>query len=307
MVEAGVLAGPRTFSSGEFVITQALAWGDNLAITSPENAAFNADVRARWGAIELKNYRLAARLHHQYLVEAARKHPLSVTAEGGPLYADIGFAMDGQPGWEHLIAPLRMYADATTFFGKAGIHYSPTVIVAGHVNGAKDYYRQSQGLLEDEKYNRFIPRDTLEAQHANLPNWPKEEFSFPFVAEAMADIVRAGGYGALGEHGEQVGIGTHWELWAYAEALTPLEALRAGSYGGAHFVGLDQEIGSIEVGKLADFVVLNADPLEDIRHSADIHWVVKAGNLYDGDSLDRVWPDGRPFGQAPWAAGRVAR
>ncbi len=300
MIEAGVLLGPRTFSSGEFVITQAYAWGDNLAITNPENAVFNADARALWGAIELKNYRLASRQHHQYLIEAARRHPITVTAEGGPLFADVGYAMDGQPGWEHLIGPLRLYRDATQFFGAAGIHYSPTVIVAGHVNGAKDYFRQHQGLLEDEKYNRFMPRQNLEAQHANLPDWPKREFSFPLVAEGMADIVRAGGYGALGEHGEQVGIGTHWELWAYAEALTPLEALWVGSYGGAHYVGLDRELGSIEVGKLADLIVLNSDPLEDIRNSTDIELVVKAGNVYDPQTLDRIWPDSRPFGAAPW-------
>ena len=300
MIEAGVLVGPRTYSSAEFVITQASAWGDNLEITGPENAAFNAGYRFRWGAIELKNYRLASRQQHQYLIEAAREQPITVTAEGGPLFADIGYTLDGQTGWEHIVAPLPLYKDASLFFGTAGVHYSPTVIVAGHVNGAKDYFRQSQGLLEDSKYNRFSPRDMLEQQQKNLHDWPKTEFSFPIMAEGLADIVRAGGYGALGEHGEQVGIGSHWELWAYAEALTPLEALKVASYDGAHFVGLDKEIGSIKTGKIADLIVLNSNPLENIRNSADIAFVVKAGNVYDDDTLNRVWPDNRAFGPAPW-------
>lgn len=300
MIEAGVLAGPRTYSSAELVITQSYAWGDNLEITNVENATYNAGHRARWGAIQLKNYRLASRQHHQYLIEAARAHSITVTGEGGPLFADVGFAMDGQTGWEHFLGPLPIYRDAVLFLGKAGMHYSPTVIVAGHVNGAKDYFRQSAGLLEDAKYRRFMPADRLEAMHANVPDWPKSAFSFPIVAEGLADIIRAGGYGALGEHGEQYGIGTHWELWAYAEALTPLEALTVGSLHGAHFVGLDGETGSIEVGKLADLIVLDSDPLEDIRNTADIAYVVKAGNVYDDETLNRIWPDGRSFGQAPW-------
>ena len=300
MIESGVLAGPRTYSSAEVVITQTYAWGDNLEVTSAENAAFNARYRARWGAIELKNYRLASRRQHQYLIDAAREIPITVTGEGGPLFANIGYAMDGQTGWEHFAAPLPLYRDATEFMGRAGIHYSPTVNVAGHVHGAMQYYRQFQSLLEDDKYNRFIPRSDLEQKHSAVVDRPKSSFSFAIVAEGLKDILRAGGYGALGEHGEQPGIGTHWELWSYAEALTPLEALTVGSYGGAHFVGLDKEIGSIEVGKIADLIVLNSNPLDDIRNTTDIAWVIKAGNIYDGDTLDRVWPDQQSFGTPPW-------
>ena len=112
--------------------------------------------------------------------------------------------------------------------------------------------------------------------------------------------MRAGGYGVLGEHGEQVGIGTHWELWAYAEALTPLEVLTVASLHGAYFVGLDHQTGSIEEGKLADLIILNSDPLEDIHNTTDIAYVMKAGNLYDDESLDMIWPEQKAFGQAAW-------
>ena len=121
------------------------------------------------------------------------------------------------------------------------------------------------------------------------------------VAEGLADIVRAGGYGAIGEHGEQPGIGSHWEIWAYAEALTPLEVLKVATWDGAYFIGLEKETGSIEVGKLADLVVLNADPLADIRNTADVRYTMKAGVLYDASTLDRLWPERRPLGRLPWA------
>jgi len=290
LADTGLIRGPRTYSSAEFVITQSTAWGDNLEITSAENAEYNVRRRANWGARQIKNYRLASRQAHQYLIEASREWPLTVTSEGGPLLANIGFAMDGQTGWEHLIAQIPLYADGAEFLGRAAMHYPPTVSVAGHVNGAKEYFRPRQGLLQDEKYNRFISGADLGLMHRFLPDLPKNKFSFAILAEGMADIIRAGGYGALGEHGEQPGIGTHWEIWAYAEALSPLDVLKVATLHGAHFIGLDHEIGSVEPGKLADLIIFNRDPLENIRHTEDIAYVLKGGVLYDDDTLDRVWP-----------------
>jgi len=301
LIEAGLVTGPRTFSSAEFVLTQAYAWGDFLAINSAEDAAYHVDRRADWGAVTIKNYRQPGRAQHQLLMGAARERGISVTSEGGPLYFDIGLAMDGQTGWEHIVAPLPLYSDATTFFGQAEMVYSPTVIVAGHVNGAKEYFRPRQNLLGDEKLLRFLPRSRVVAQVESSPEMiPLSEVSFPIVSEGLADIVRAGGYGAIGEHGEQVGIGSHWELWAYAEALTPLEALTVATLHGAYFIGFDQETGSIEEGKLADLIVLNGDPLEDIQNTMDIAFVMKAGHLYDDETLDEIWPEERAFGHAPW-------
>jgi Tol biopolymer transport system component len=300
MTEAGLITGPRTFSSAEMVITHAYAWGDQIEIDTPEQAAHEVDRRADWGAATIKNFRQTRRGQHQLLIAATRDRGISVTGEGGPLFFDVGLAMDGQTGWEHIVAPLPLYHDATTFFGQAGAVYSPTVIVAGHVNGAKEYFRPRQGLLRDEKYRRFMPRAELLRQVQTARTIPKSEASFPIVAEGLADIVRAGGYGAIGEHGEQFGIGSHWEVWAYAEALTPLEALTVASRHGAHFIGLDHETGSIRAGKLADLVVLNADPLEDIRNTIDIAYVMKAGHLFVDDTLEQIWPSRRPYGPVPW-------
>jgi len=111
----------------------------------------------------------------------------------------------------------------------------------------------------------------------------KSAFSFPILAEGLADIVRAGGHVAVGEHGEQPGIGTHWEMWSYAEAMTSIEVLRAATLEGARFVGLERELGSIRAGKIADLVVLNGDPLSDIRRTADIRYVIKAGTVLRPD------------------------
>ena len=300
MVEAGVVLGPRTFSVGELVIHPGTGWGDQKIIRNQIDADREVDRRVDWGAVSIKNFRQSARYQQQLIMQAARRRKVTVTGEGGPLYFDVGVILDGQTGWEHLIANLPVYKDAATFFGKAGAVYSPTSIVAGHVHGSMQWFRQLQDLRADVKYRRFIPTATLERNLAGLQHLPKSAFSFPIIAEGLADIVRAGGHGALGEHGEQPGIGTHWELWAYAEALTPLEALKVGTIDGAYFIGLERETGSLAKGKLADLIVLNADPLRDIRNSADIAYVMKAGRLYDDETLNELWPNPRPYGPIPW-------
>ena len=104
----------------------------------------------------------------------------------------------------------------------------------------------------------------------------------------MAAIVRAGGHAAIGEHGENPGIGSHWEMWSYGTTMKPLEVLRMATISGARFVGLDQDVGSLKAGKLADLVVLNRNPLEDLHNTVDIAYVMKGGRLYDAATLERV-------------------
>lgn len=290
LIEAGGLLGPRTFSVAELLIHPGVAWGDERIIRSLDDAEREVNRRADWGAVSLKNYRQTGRFQHQLLLQAARARGITVTSEGGPLYFDVGLIVDGQTGWEHLIANLPIYRDAATFFGQAGAVYSPTAIVAGHVLGSMHWFRPRHDLLADRKYRRYMPEFQIRARIAGDRLVPKSSLSFPIIAEGLADVVRAGGRGALGGHGEQPGIGTHWELWSYAEALTPLEALRVATLDGAYFIGLDQETGSIVPGKLADLVVLNGNPLADIRNTADIAYVMKAGRLYDDDTLAEVWP-----------------
>lgn len=303
---AGRLVGPRVFTTTELLIHPGVAWGDQVIIRSPADAANEVNRRADWGAVSIKNFRQSRREQHQWLLDAARTRGITVTSEGGPLYFDVGLTMDGQTGWEHLIATLPVFSDAAQFFGRAGMVYSPTSIVAGHVNGSMRYYRSRQRLAQDPKFRRFGTAADLARVSRDTATLPLTEFSFPIIAEGLADIMRAGGRGAIGEHGEETGIGEHWEVWAYAEALTPLEAIRAATIDGAWFMGLDRELGSITTGKLADLVVLDGNPLADIRQTANIAFVMQGGRLYDDDTLDQLWPARRPYGTVPWSAGAAA-
>ncbi len=296
LVETGQVIGPRTLGSAEIVITRATAWGDQTDIRDRADALYNVRRRIDWGANVIKNYRVGSRSSQQLLIGACRQLSCNVTSEGGSLSMMLSYVLDGQTGWEHAFTSLPIYKDVIQFFGQSGLSYSPTAGVAGHVPGASAYFRAFESEASYARYRRFdADPNHEEGDHQAPPRRPKEAFSFPLVAQGLADVLHAGGYGAIGEHGSQPGIGSHWEIWAYAEALSAQEAITVATRHGARFLGIEQDTGSIEVGKLADLIVLNADPLADIRNTANISHVVKSGVLFDAATLERLWPVRRPY------------
>jgi imidazolonepropionase-like amidohydrolase len=106
------------------------------------------------------------------------------------------------------------------------------------------------------------------------------------------ELARSGVEVQVGAHGQREGLAAHWEIWMLAQGgMTPMEALRAATIHGAHYLGLDKDIGSIEPGKLGDVVVLDANPLENIRNTDKVRTVVLNGRVYDGMTLDQLAPD----------------
>jgi len=298
MIEAGRLVGPRTYSTG--VPLTCSDFDDFREIATLDDALEHVRRAVNLGAISIKDYRQCTRTQREMMAEAARRTDVTLTSEGSdPLYI-LGLIMNGSTGWEHPIQYHPLYSDFSKFFGLAGAHYSAQLFISDYPHGAAiDHWLGEEDLWRNDKVRDWSPWPAL-ALRRGLTAKPLEEFIFPILAEGAADIKRAGGYTPAGAHGEQDGLGTHWEVWSYAAALTPMEALEAASLDGAHFLGLDQEIGSITVGKLADLVVLDANPLEDIRRTVDIRYVMKVGRLRDARTLEEIWPTPRPYGKHPW-------
>jgi Tol biopolymer transport system component/imidazolonepropionase-like amidohydrolase len=293
MVEAGLTVGPRAFSSGD-----PLYRGDGPRqneITSYEVAEQNITRLQSWGAVSVKQYLQPRRNQRQWISDIARKKGLMVTAEGDSLEYNLSMIMDGQTAWEHPLSYAPLYADATTFFGLAKAVYSPTFVVGGPAAWNEEFFWQEGDLWKDEKARRWLPWQQLVPHTRRRIVRPETDYSFPLIAQAMADIIAKGGYGAIGSHGQQHGIGSHWEIWMAASALGPMGALEVATAHGAHFLGASKDLGTISTGKLADVVVLNSNPLDNIRNTQDIRWVMKSGVLYDGMTLDEVKsPAGRP-------------
>jgi hypothetical protein len=215
--------------------------------------------------------------------------------------------MDGHTGWEHPLSYAPLYGDATTFFGLAGATYSPTFIVGGASAWNEEYYYQESDVWKDEKLRRFTPWRMLIPGTRRRILRPATDYSYPMIAQGLADIIAKGGYGSIGSHGQQHGLGSHWEVWSAASALGPMGALEVASAHGAHFLGAQKDLGSLEAHKLADLMVLNSNPLDNIRNTKDILYVMKAGTLYDAATLDEIWPVKKPFGNYYWVNPDVLR
>jgi hypothetical protein len=298
LIRAGMMPGPRTYSTGDPVYR-----GDGARqneITSREVAHQNVNRLANWGAVGIKQYLQPRRDQRQWVTEAARERGLMLTAEGSNLPYSLGMIMDGHTAFEHPLSYVPLYSDASRILGMAGATYSPTFVVGGPGPWNEEYFFAETDVWREEKQRRWMPWRQIVPHLRRRMLRPDTDYSFPMIAQGMADVIEHGGYGAIGSHGQAHGIASHWEIWMIAEAMGPMGALQVATMHGARFLGADDDLGSLETGKLADLLVLNANPLDDIRNTTDIRYVMQGGILWDGNTLDEVWPEARPFGPTWW-------
>ena len=299
MIEAGRAIGPRTFSTGDPLYSGNGPHRNEL--TSFEQTEHDITRLQSLGATALKQYLQPNREQRQWITEIARKKGLRVTGEGSSdLDHKLTMLMDGQAGFEHPTPYVPLYQDVAKMFGQAHTVYSPTLIVGGTAPWNEEYFFQASDVWKDKKQQRWIPWRELMPHLRRRWLRPLTDYHFGVQAQGVADIIANGGYSAIGSHGQAHGIGSHWEVWMLASALGPMGALEVASVHGAHFLGADKDLGTLEPGKLADLMVLNANPLDDIHNTMNINMVMKAGTLYDADSLDEIWPEKKPFGAYYW-------
>jgi len=248
----------------------------------------------------VKQYAQPYRQQRQWIADISRRRGLMVTGEGSDLPYNVGTTLDGQTGWEHPLSYVPLYSDVARFFGQAGAVYSPTLVVGGPGPWNEEYFWQEEDLWTDPKQQRWLPWRHLVPHTRRRTLRPVTDYSFPLLAQGLDDIIAEGGMGAIGSHGQHHGIGTHWEIWMLASAMEPIRALEVATIHGARFLGMEEDLGSLRPGKLADLLVLDADPLQEIRNSQAIRYVMKAGILYYADTLDEIWPTERPYGALPW-------
>jgi len=171
------------------------------------------------------------------------------------------------------------------------------------------YFITTMKPHDDAKLRRFIPHLFLDREiHGHDRQFMAHEVP-TWHTRPLRDLVRAGGKVGMGSHGQVQRLGSHWEIWAMAsgDGLTPHESLRAATATAAEAMGMQDDLGSLEVGKLADLIVLDRNPLADITNTTSIRYVMKAGRMWNGDTMDEVWPTRRVRPRGPWETGDDAR
>jgi Tol biopolymer transport system component/imidazolonepropionase-like amidohydrolase len=288
MVEAGLVTGPRIFSTG-FILYGADNSGRAI-LNSLDDARHHLRRLKALGAFTVKSYMQPRREARQWILQAAREEGMMVVPEGGgDLETNMTMILDGHTTIEHSLPVTPLRKDVVTLYGRSQTAYTPTLLVAYGGPSGDLWFHQHYELWKDERLQRYVPQavvDTLGRIRSFMAT--DEDWHHIDVAAGAKQILDAGGKVNLGGHGQMQGLGPHWELWTFVKGgMTPMEALRVGTLYPAQTLGLARDLGSIEKGKLADFVVLEKNPLEKIENTDSVALVVKNGRAYTPKELER--------------------
>ncbi len=288
MVESGMLHGPRVYSTGPGVGF----W--RYKIESLDHAKeVLKQYSEYYNTKSIKMYLVGNRQARQWIMMAAKELKLMPTTEGGlDFKLNMTQLLDGYPGHEHSLPIYPIYKDVVKTIADSKMAVTPTLLVSYGGPWAENYYYSREDVWGDKKIQNFTPYQELAQKSRRRPGWfMDEEHVFKKHAEFMKDLVEAGGLAGVGSHGQLQGLGYHWELWSVGSGgMKNHDALKVATSHGAEALGLDGDLGSLEAGKLADILILDKNPLDNIRNTNTITHVIKNGRVYNADTLDEVWP-----------------
>jgi Tol biopolymer transport system component/imidazolonepropionase-like amidohydrolase len=288
--KSGHLVGPRMFSTG-FILYG--AEGDFKAVVNNLDDARFAIARTKaFGAKSIKSYNQPRREQRQQIMQAAREQKVNVVPEGGSnFFANMSMIFDGHTGVEHNIPVNPVYKDVLSLWKNSKTGYTPTLIVNyGGMNGEFEWY-QKYNVWENETLLKYTPRYVVDTRSRHRTMVPEEEYKNGHIltSETVTALAKEGVKVNLGAHGQLQGLGAHWELWMLQQGgLSNHEALKAATINGAEYIGAAAEIGSLEKGKLADLIIMDKNPLEDIKNSNSVIYTMVNGRLYDINTMNEI-------------------
>lgn len=288
MVDAGMIHGPRVYSTGPGVGY----WAYNIESLEHAKEVLK-QYSEYYNTKSIKSYLVGNRQQRQWVIMAAKELELMPTTEGGlDFKQNMVNMIDGYPGHEHSYPIYPIYNDVITTSAKSQMAITPTLLVSYGGPWAENYFYSREKPYNDKKLQYFTPYEELAQKSRRRPGWfMDEEHVFKKHAEFMKDLIEADGIGGVGSHGQLQGLGFHWELWAVASGgMTNHDALRTATIKGCEALGLDKDLGSLETGKIADILIMNENPLDNLRNTNTLTHVIKNGVVYDANTLDEIAP-----------------
>ncbi|HET8772387.1 MAG TPA: amidohydrolase family protein, partial [Thermoanaerobaculia bacterium] len=288
MAKAGLIVGPRIFSTGTILYGAKSPY--RADIDSLDDALAHLRRMKAVGAFSVKSYNQPRRDQRQQVIEAARQTGMMVVPEGGSLFQhNMSMVVDGHTGIEHSIPVPNVYDDVMQLWPKTKVGYTPTLIVGYGGSFGENYWYQKTNVYDDPRLTKFVPRRILDSRSRRRTMIPDEEYNHVNNARIVKRLQDAGVSIQLGAHGQREGLGAHWEMWMMAQGgMAPMQVLRAATIDGARYLAMDKDIGSLEPGKLADLIVLDRNPLENIQNTHSVRYTVVNGRIYDSATVNEL-------------------
>ena len=288
MARAGLITAPRIYSTGTILYgakSPARANIENL-----EDARSHLRRMKAVGAFSVKSYNQPRRDQRQQIILAARELEMMVVPEGGSLFQhNMNMIVDGHTGIEHSIPVSNIYSDVLQFWPASNTWYTPTLVVGYGGIWGENYWYQTTNVWENERLLSFVPRRIIDERARRRVMAPEDEHNHINNARIAAQLAERGLRIQMGAHGQREGLAAHWETWMFVQGgMTPHLALRSSTLSGAEYLGMDRDLGSLETGKLADLIVLDRNPLEDIRNTESVVYTMVGGRLYDAATMNEV-------------------
>ena len=288
--KSGQTVGPRMFSTG-FILYG--AEGDFKAVVNNLDDARFAIARTKaFGAKSVKSYNQPRREQRQQIMQAARELGVNVVPEGGSnFFVNMSMIFDGHTGIEHNVPVAPLFKDVQTLWKNSKTGYTPTLVVNYAGMSGEYYWYQKSNVWENKKLLKYTPRHVIDPRSRHRIMVPDEEYNngHLLTSRSVTALSKLGVKANVGAHGQLQGLGAHWELWMLQQGgMGNHEALKAATINGADYLGMADEIGSLEKGKLADLIVMDQNPLEDIQHTNTISFTMINGRLYDTSTMNEV-------------------
>ena len=285
--KAGRIVGPRIFSTGTILYGATTPF--TVQIDSLDDARSHLRRLKAAGAWSVKSYNQPRREQRQQVIQAARELGMDVVPEGGSLFMhNMTMIADGHTTIEHSLPVANVYDDVLQYWRGSKTAYTPTLVVAYGGAFGENYWYQHTDVWKEPILSRWVPRRILDSRARRRTMIPAEEENVISVSRTARRINELGVPVSIGAHGQREGLGAHWDIWSFAlGGMSPHQALATATVNPARALGLDRDLGWLEPGKLADLVVLDGNPLENIRNSASVRYTVLNGVVYDSN-LDQV-------------------